>query len=132
MRDTDSDNDAIPDSVETNADLDADGIPNFLDTDSDGDAIPDLIEGDEDVDGDSLGNFIDQDSDADTIPDSIETDADIDDDGVADFIDNDNDDSPRQTEPQVRTGTGSLGPLLMLLILAVMRGLLRIHRRALP
>ena len=140
MRDTDSDNDAIPDSIETNADLDADGIPNFLDTDADGDSITDLIEGDEDVDGDSLGNFMDQDSDADAIPDSVETDADLDGNGVADFIDNDElglttssesqTDSP--TEPQVRTGTGSLDPLLVLLMLAVMRGLLRVRRRVSP
>ena len=99
-----------------------------------------MIEGDEDVDGDSLGNFMDQDSDADAIPDSVETDADLDGNGVADFIDNDElglttssesqTDSP--TEPQVRTGTGSLDPLLVLLMLAVMRGLLRVRRRVSP
>ena len=121
MRDTDSDNDAIPDSLETNADLDGDGIPNFLDTDTDGDSIPDLIEGDDDVDGDSLGNFIDQDSDADAIPDSVETDADLDGDGVADFVDAENGDPVAQ----LTTGSGSLDPLLMLLIFVLMMALLQ-------
>ena len=86
-----------------------------------GDSIPDLIEGDDDVDGDTLGNFIDQDSDADAIPDSVETDADLDGDGVADFVDAENGDPVAQ----LTTGSGSLDPLLMLLIFVLMMALLQ-------
>ena len=43
---TDSDGDTIPDSVEGTADLDGDGIPNYLDEDSDNDSIPDQFDPD--------------------------------------------------------------------------------------
>lgn len=114
LRDTDSDNDLIPDALETNADLDGDQIPNFLDNDTDGDSILDLIEGNEDVDNDSFSNFLDQDSDADTFPDSVETD--VDGDGIADFVDVDDGDAFARTVRLIRTGTGRLDPLFMLLI----------------
>lgn len=42
---TDTDQDLIPDRVEGAADLDRDGVPNYLDQDADGDGITDLIEG---------------------------------------------------------------------------------------
>ena len=42
---TDADQDLIPDRVESAADRDRDGVPNYLDQDSDGDKLTDLIEG---------------------------------------------------------------------------------------
>jgi hypothetical protein len=40
----DSDGDGLTDSAETDADLDSDGIPNYLDLDADGDGMPDSWE----------------------------------------------------------------------------------------
>jgi len=60
--DVDSDNDGIPNSVETTTrDTDLDGIPDYLDLDSDNDGIPDIIEaGGVDVDRDGrVDNFVD-------------------------------------------------------------------------
>ncbi|MEM7384586.1 MAG: hypothetical protein AAF514_06540, partial [Verrucomicrobiota bacterium] len=57
--DTNSDNDGIPDSEETESDADGDGIPNFLDTDSDGDGVPDSEEGTGDEDGDGVPDYLD-------------------------------------------------------------------------
>ena len=81
---TDSDNDGIADSIEvgmdykTPLDTDADGIPDFRDNDSDNDGIPDLIEVGKvkdnpvDTDKDGIPDFRDTDSDDDGIPDAIE------------------------------------------------------------
>ena len=40
----DTDRDFLPDAVETDADTDNDGIPNYLDNDSDNDGLPDALE----------------------------------------------------------------------------------------
>ena len=102
-RDTDSDGDKIPDSVELMADTDSDGISNYLDLDSDGDKIPDAVEAGAnpsspvDTDSDTKPNYLDLDSDGDKIPDSLEagstpnTPVDTDNDTTPDYIDLDSD-----------------------------------------
>jgi hypothetical protein len=98
----DSDGDGIADGDEGGADLDGDGLPNFLDLDSDGDGILDMIEGSDDTDGDGDPDFLDLDSDGDGIPDAVESglpvegedDAlpiDSDGDGEPDYVDSDSD-----------------------------------------
>eukprot|EP01043_Picozoa_sp_COSAG02_P034626 COSAG02_NODE_2432_length_8873_cov_4.596991_3_plen_523_part_00 len=101
--DPDSDNDGIPDVVETTADADLDGIPNTLDLDSDNDGIPDATEAGADPaspldsDQDSTPDFRDVDSDDDSIADSVEAGSDptapldTDSDGVPDYRDLDSD-----------------------------------------
>ena len=114
--DLDSDNDGIPDSIESLSsplglgaeeaaqfqdsivldDPDGDGIPNELDLDSDGDGIPDVIEA-EGVDEDGNGlidDFTDEDQDglADRFEDAPLPVPDTDEDGIADFLDGDADD----------------------------------------
>ena len=81
---SDSDNDGIADSIEVGMDYknpldtDADGIPDFRDNDSDNDGIPDIIEVGKvkdnpvDTDKDRIPDFRDKDSDDDGIPDTIE------------------------------------------------------------
>jgi hypothetical protein len=78
IRDTDSDNDGIPDGQEIpfapyswDLDVDRDGIPNMLDLDSDNDGIPDSIEykTPKNPDGDPFPNWLDWDSDNDGMPD---------------------------------------------------------------
>ncbi|OED42399.1 hypothetical protein AB833_07085 [Chromatiales bacterium (ex Bugula neritina AB1)] len=62
--DPDSDGDGVPDIYEGTADLDGDGISNYLDDDSDGDGISDAIEGGSlgsDSDGDGLDDYFDVD-----------------------------------------------------------------------
>lgn len=134
--------DANGDGVNDNFDKDKDGIPNFLDKDSDNDGIPDVVEsggvdtngdgridnysdtdfdgfsqnvdasatiylsgqglGATDLDGDGVPNYLDKDSDNDGVPDLVEvygTDAnndgrvdtfvDVDLDGFADAVDGD-------------------------------------------
>jgi len=100
----DSDGDRIPDIIESNADTDGDGLPNYLDEDSDGDSIPDASEAynspalalrDSDSDGiddaydvDTSSEFEDANLDgvADhTLP--IDSDAD----GIANYLDTDSD-----------------------------------------
>lgn len=99
--DIDSDNDLIPDIVETPIDSDMDGQPDHLDRDSDNDGIPDIVESgtyglDDDADGiadlfdadmsgglDGNADGIDDaaqpnDHDLDGIPDYLDTDADND------------------------------------------------------
>ena len=66
-RDTDSDQDGIPDALESTHDADGDGQANFIDVDSDGDSIPDSLEGVDDPDGDGLPNYLDDDSDGDGV-----------------------------------------------------------------
>lgn len=75
ITDADQDADGILDSIEgidTDVDTDNDGIPDYLDTDSDNDNIPDATEGIDDVDSDGIANFRDTDSDNDGIPDATE------------------------------------------------------------
>lgn len=55
----DSDGDSIEDLIETDADFDADGIPNYLDLDSDDDEMPDREEGIEDKELNELMDFLD-------------------------------------------------------------------------
>src|SRR5690606_13452438 len=105
FRDLDSDDDTIPDAIETNQDYDMDGDGNYVDLDSDDDCIPDQIEArgnpPVDTDGDHRPDFIDRDSDDDGVPDATEdancngvqdgnessaTNSDSDGDGVSDLI----------------------------------------------
>lgn len=92
FQDTDSDEDGIPDIIETAEDFDMDEYPNYLDADSDGDGIMDQEETASDSDNDGVGNFVDLDSDADGIPDSTESNNDYDNDGVPNYLDLDSDD----------------------------------------
>ncbi len=91
FEDIDSDNDRIPDVVETWIDHDFDGISSYLDYDSDNDKIFDVIETADDFDNDGLGNFIDLDSDGDNIIDEIEGTKDYDRDGSPNYLDFDSD-----------------------------------------
>ncbi len=82
-------------------DTDGDGVADYRDSDSDADGIPDSVEAGPmpanpiDTDGDGAADFREQDSDGDTVPDNLEMGADpnnpIDSngDGVADFQDPD-------------------------------------------
>lgn len=71
----DSDNDAVPDSVEGSKDTDGDGVKDSLDTDSDNDSIPDSVEAGPDpgnpvdTDEDGTPDYKDTDSDNDGVPD---------------------------------------------------------------
>lgn len=100
----DSDNDGVPNSVETIGetcpDSDGDGVADHLDTDSDDNGIPDATEynGGENTDGDGLPNYRDLDDDGDGISDLNEIEngngdpmADADGDGVFDRLDDDSD-----------------------------------------
>ncbi len=112
FRDTDSDNDLIPDSVETAIDTDADGFSDYRDTDSDNDKIPDTYEAGADptkpvdTDTDGLADYRDTDSDNDKISDTYEAGADptkpvdTDKDGKDDFrdLDSDGDTIPDEVE----------------------------------
>ena len=104
--DLDSDNDGIPDVVESyGVDTNGDGIiDNYIDTDSDGfsqnvDANNTGVAGSnvglgpQDFDGDGIPNYLDLDSDNDGIPDIIESGGtDVNNDGVVDgFTDADGD-----------------------------------------
>lgn len=94
---TDLDGDDITDALETNADADGDGIPNYLDTDSDDNGIPDVTEGTADADGDGTPNYKDTDDDNDGFTDATEIDGnggtplDTDGDGLFDYRDADSD-----------------------------------------
>jgi hypothetical protein len=68
----DSDGDGIADGTEGTADVDNDGVPNYLDLDSDGDTIPDSAEGEDDPDEDGIPNYLDGDSDNDGVRDRVE------------------------------------------------------------
>ena len=70
--DVDSDGDGWSDSLETAADTDGDGIPNYLDLDSDNDGIPDAMETFADADSDGIPNIRDTDSDNDGMSDEWE------------------------------------------------------------
>lgn len=95
FEDIDSDNDRIPDIVETWIDHDGDGISSYLDYDSDNDKIFDVIETADDFDNDGFGNFIDLDSDGDNILDEIEGTKDSDRDGSPNYLDVDSDNDGR-------------------------------------
>jgi hypothetical protein len=94
---TDLDGDEILDSLETNADADGDGVPNYLDTDSDDNGILDVTEGIADADGDGTPNYKDTDDDNDGFTDATEIDGnggaplDTDGDGLEDYRDADSD-----------------------------------------
>ena len=115
----DSDRDGILDDIEGTVDTDGDGLPNFRDTDSDNDGIPDSTEAGPapntpvDTDGDGAPDYIDTDSDNDGIDDAIEGTDDRDNDGIPDYIDVDG-----VLETAV-SGTGSAGWLLLLALAAV-------------
>jgi gliding motility-associated-like protein len=112
FRDTDSDNDLIPDAVEGSIDTDTDGLSDYRDTDSDNDKIPDTYEAGADptkpvdTDSDGLADYRDTDSDNDKIPDTYEAGADptkpvdTDGDGKDDFrdLDSDGDTIPDEVE----------------------------------
>ncbi|MEM6845430.1 MAG: Ig-like domain-containing protein [Bacteroidota bacterium] len=79
----DSDNDGIVDSIEKGndplnpLDTDQDGIPDYLDTDSDNDGLPDQLEAGNpnqpvDTDLDGIPDYRDLDSDDDGVPDSYQ------------------------------------------------------------
>lgn len=90
--DTDADGDGVPDSVELTGDADHDGIPDYLDhsSDEDHDGAPDIIETIVDSDGDGIPDCFDVDSDNDGIPDALEsglTGQDSDNDGIDDAFD---------------------------------------------
>ncbi len=63
---------SIKGSMETIVDSDNDGLPDDVDTDDDNDGIPDNEEGNADIDNDGIPNFLDLDSDGDGILDNIE------------------------------------------------------------
>ncbi len=107
-RDIDSDNDDIPDSIESGVsgvDSDKDGLDDFYDADDDNDGVTDVgsTDADEngvedqpmlDTDKDGLPNVMDTDSDADGIPDTVESGAgknDADRDAIVDDFDADAD-----------------------------------------
>ncbi len=72
FRDSDSNNNGIPDGQEGSGDLDGDGIPDFMDMDVDGDFIREDHEGAGDFDGDGTPNNRDLDSDNDGVSDAVE------------------------------------------------------------
>ncbi len=102
---SDQDGDTILDAHEGSADVDGDGLPNYLDADSDGDTIPDALEAGDadpltfprDSDGDGESDFVDADSDDNGIPDMVEVGPnpleplDFDGDTIPDYADMDND-----------------------------------------
>ena len=98
-RDTDNDNDGIPDEVEViGIDTDGDGTPDYLDGDSDGDLVPDFVEAGPlpatpvDTDGDGTPDYLDLDSDDDGTPDATRITDDVDGDGLAGAVEGPGDD----------------------------------------
>ncbi len=102
-RDDDSDNDGIPDLVESGgnaphlpADFDGDGAANYRETDSDGDGISDSVEAGSnpnnpiDTDSDGAPDYVDLDSNNDGLNDNTPT-PDSDGDGVPNQLDLDDD-----------------------------------------
>jgi len=71
----DSNSNGLDDRYESSGlvDTDYDGIADFVDVDSDNDALPDTVEGNTDTDWDGLSDFRDKDSDNDSIPDFHES-----------------------------------------------------------
>jgi hypothetical protein len=106
----DSDGDSIPDVVEGFGDTDNDTIPNYLDTDSDGDTIPDAAEGTADPDHDGMPNFLDTDSDGDTLSDAAEGTGDVDLDTIPNYIDADSDNDGVMDSIEVSLGTDPYDP----------------------
>ena len=98
-RDTDNDNDGIPDEVEViGIDTDGDGTPDYLDGDSDGDLVPDFVEAGPlpatpaDTDGDGTPDYLDLDSDGDGTPDATRITDDVDGDGLSGTVEGPGDD----------------------------------------
>jgi len=93
--DLDSDGDSFSDMDEGQADLDNDGVEDYIDNntnaDTDGDGITDGVEGLGDLDGDGVPNFLDTDSDGDGIDDIVESAGDFDNDGSPNYLDLDSD-----------------------------------------
>ena len=115
-RDSDTDNDGVPDSSEGDetADDDSDNIPNYRELDNDNDGIPDIIEaggvdtdgdgqldGTTDADGDGLLSIVDPDEMGTALPDydtdndghPDRSDLDSDNDGISDLLESDGTDS---------------------------------------
>ncbi|MEE9336257.1 MAG: hypothetical protein V3U65_19380 [Granulosicoccaceae bacterium] len=65
----DSDSDGLSDAAEGSADTDNDGIPNYLDSDSDNDGVADGSEGTGDQDEDGIPDYLDPDSNNDGVLD---------------------------------------------------------------
>jgi outer membrane protein OmpA-like peptidoglycan-associated protein len=117
--DFDSDNDYIPDALETAVDTDVDGIPDYLDNDSDNDYIPDIIEsGINGVDANfnGIADYFDvlvtdgTDANNDGIDDAVPA-IDSDNDGIPDYLDldSDNDSIPDVLEGTLSTDTDNDG-----------------------
>ena len=113
----DSDSDGVLDSVEdldsdgnlTEHDTDNDTIPNYLDTDDDGDGYLTSVEGDQtvDTDGDGTPDYLDDDSDGDGVRDEDELNTDSDSDGLNNRIDNDDDGDGYLTQNEDTNGNGN-------------------------
>ena len=114
FQDIDSDNDRIPDEIETDGDFDSDGIPDYLDLDSDNDGLPDSVEAlpfttisesvsDSDPNG-ATNNFV-----FTSIPDT-------DSDGHLDFrdLDSDNDSLSdwRESRGELEPASGAIYPIV--------------------
>ncbi len=121
--DVDSDDDGIPDIIETTADTDTDMTGDWRDTDSDDDGIDDAVEADavpplsgSDADGDGLDDALDvdatggADADADGVDDALQPN-DTDADGWPDFRDDDSDGDtlPDSTEGSTDTDGDGIG-----------------------
>lgn len=100
----DTDGDGIDDKTEVGSDplkprdTDNDGIPDILDTDDDGDEIPSQEEGIKDTDQDGVPDYLDKDDDGDGLSTDSENynggspkDDDTDKDGIPDYLDADDD-----------------------------------------
>ena len=99
--DTDADGDGVLDVNEGQIDSDDDGTPNWRDTDDDGDGILTRTEHvddggvfGQDLDRDNIPNWLDLDSDGDGALDTDEGTGDADGDGIPNYLDVDDTDGP--------------------------------------
>ena len=106
-------------------DTDGDGIPDFRDTDSDADTLPDSVEAGDmpgqptDSDGDGAADYREQDADNDSIPDNVEVGGNVlqpvdsDADGTPDYqdADSDNDGIPDDNGATNADNSGALPPV---------------------
>lgn len=99
---SDTDNDGVPNTVESPGDTDGDGLTNINDPDDDGDGVPTINELPggfifADADADGISNYLDADDDGDHVPTAVETDSgadlfrDTDGDGKRNYLDADDD-----------------------------------------